>query len=383
MLLMFMTFCLLGWRMKIKIYYGPRKGFDKSIPQSTEFISLSKLVEISDRKRRNLQIDVPNVPKEKEIKESFDNVVATTDEYSLLSDSGLNGFMTLLNEFRIKHIYFQNPPHIVVRQLKKVYSDIREESYSYENISMDRLKDFSNKFDSEILGQENAKNNLMVYLYQIAKNYNGGKPLVLMLYGPTGVGKTETAKLLSSVLKQRLFRKQFSMFHSNSFVDYIFGASHNSSSLSRDLLERESNIILFDEFDKPNSSFYSAFYQMFDEGRFEDRNYQINLRNSVIFCTSNFRSKAQISQVLGDSIYNRFDAFIEYKPLSNDTVKQLIFRAFSQLMDTLDLDDKNKINEQESLSTLLSYSTRLSNFRELDKFVKNYVFASILKAEKI
>ena len=122
---------------------------------------------------------------------------------------------------------------------------------------------------------------------------------------------------------------------------------------------------------------------MFDEGRFEDRNYQINLRNSVIFCTSNFRSKAQISQVLGDSIYNRFDAFIEYKPLSNDTVKQLIFRAFSQLMDTLDLDDKNKINEQGSLSTLLSYSTRLSNFRELDKCVKNYVFASILKAEKI
>lgn len=91
----------------------------------------------------------------------------------------------------------------------------------YKNIQIETLKIFANKFASEILGQEKAKTKLLVNLYQLAKNYNKGKPIVLMLFGPAGVGKTETAKLLSSVLGQHLFRKQFSMFHTNSFADYI------------------------------------------------------------------------------------------------------------------------------------------------------------------
>ncbi|MGF3076521.1 AAA family ATPase [Facklamia sp. P12955] len=87
---------------------------------------------------------------------------------------------------------------------------------------------------------------------------------------------------------EKLFRKQLSMYQNKSFADYVFGGNHAEASLARDLLERESKILLFDEFDKANSIFYSAFYQMFDEGRYEDKNYSFDMQNSIIICTSNF-----------------------------------------------------------------------------------------------
>lgn len=366
--------------MKIKVFYGPRKAFDEILPKGIRPKTLTKLVEISDYKRHNIYVDYPNKTKENRRKQSFKNVIATTEEYALLSDSGLNGLITLLDEFSIENIYFQNPPSSIVSQLEEVYRKIGRDNYLYKNIQTKTLKIFANKFTSEILGQETAKNKLLMNLYQLAKNYNKGKPIVLMLYGPAGVGKTETAKLLSSVLGQHLFRKQFSMFHTNSFADYIFGASHNSSSLSRDLLERESNVILFDEFDKPDNMFYSAFYQMFDEGEFEDKNYQVNLKNSIIFCTSNFTNECEIKRELGEAIYSRFDAFIEYKALRKEVVNQLISKSFDKLINSLDNDDRKRIDKQECLDILLANSSNLQNARELDKFVNEYVFSRILKA---
>ena len=90
--------------------------------------------------------------------------------------------------------------------------------------------------------------------------------MVLMFYGPSGVGKTETAKFISKALGEKIFRKQFSMFHSEEFSDYLFGENHSRPCFAKDLLERESNVILLDEFDKPAPVFHSVFYQLFDEG---------------------------------------------------------------------------------------------------------------------
>ena len=48
--------------------------------------------------------------------------------------------------------------------------------------------------------------------------------------------------------------------------------------LQKDLLGRESDVILLDEFDKANPIFHSAFYQLFDDGIYEDTNYYLELK---------------------------------------------------------------------------------------------------------
>ena len=72
----------------------------------------------------------------------------------------------------------------------------------------------------------------------------------MLFYGSSGIGKTETANFISACLEEKIFRKQFSMFQNNQFSTYLFGGAHYEKSFAKDLLDRESNVILLDEFDK-------------------------------------------------------------------------------------------------------------------------------------
>lgn len=175
-----------------------------------------------------------------EEKDEIENLVVSTEEYSRLSESGINSFNSLLSEAIIENMYLQNPPEVVVEQLKSYYEDkeIEIEQYEYKKFNEKIVKKFFDDFSLNILGQEESKNKLTSCLYKIAKGYNDEKPIVILLYGPTGVGKTETVKFLSKILRQKLFRKQFSMYQNNNFYDYVFGSNHSSTSLARDLLER-------------------------------------------------------------------------------------------------------------------------------------------------
>ena len=250
---------------------------------------------------------------DKEKKEKIEVLVGKSEEYSMIKEEALNDFVTILEEYKIEDMYFQNPPKLIFEMLKKSYKkkEIKIEYFEFKDIDEKIILEINSKFDTKIIGQNNVKEKLLINLYSNIKKLKT-KPLILMFYGPSGVGKTETAKYLSEILGEKLFRKQFSMYQNNSFFDYVFGEKHGISSLARDLLNRESNVILFDEFDKAESTFYSAFYQLFDEGILIDKNYEVKLKNSIIICTSNYRNLLDIKKKLGEAIYSRFDDFIEF-----------------------------------------------------------------------
>lgn len=70
----------------------------------------------------------------------------------------------------------------------------------------------SNHFDEEIIGQPKVKKQLLASLYELYRKKNKNAPIIFMFYGPSGVGKTETAKYLSMLLGGELFRQQLSMY---------------------------------------------------------------------------------------------------------------------------------------------------------------------------
>ena len=88
-------------------------------------------------------------------------------------------------------------------------------------------------------------------------NTNVLNSVVLLFYGNSGIGKTETAQFLTEKIGGQILRKQFSM---NLQIIYL-AESITKKSFAKDLIGRDSNVILLDEFDKPYSVFHSAFYQ--------------------------------------------------------------------------------------------------------------------------
>tara|TARA_Y100001933_G_C18607063_1_gene400509 strand:+ start:50 stop:577 length:528 start_codon:yes stop_codon:yes gene_type:complete len=169
------------------------------------------------------------------------------------------------------------------------------------------------------------------------------------------------------------------MFHNEEFSSYIFGGKHSQNSLSRDLLERQSNVILFDEFDKPHPVFHSAFYQMFDEGEYQDKNYHVTLKNSIIICTSNYNNESEIKKHLGAPIYSRFDSVIKFEELKPIDIKKIVEKEYKLILSKLDDNEVEIINKSGVFESVLSAVMRFSNVREARRILKEAISYLLVK----
>ena len=349
----------------IKIFIGPKKAFEEYVPTG-DILLLNDLVKIADGKITRYY-------------DSYDFLVGYSENYSGISESAIQNFNALLKTVEFDEIYLQNPPENIKRLIETTYNDVTIEVYDYPILTPEKFLRINEKFNERIVGQGHVKDELLTSLYDLLMEYNGNKPICLLFYGPSGVGKTETAKFLSEVIEGKLFRKQFSMFQNNKFSEYLFGGAHMQASFARDLLERESNIILLDEFDKAANVFHDAFYQLFDEGTFEDSNYKVPLKNSIIICTSNYLNIKDIRKNIGDPLFFRFDKIIEFKKLDKDAITRILTDKVNKKYELLRDEDKELINPQEIINYFKGYSESLINTRQISKFVDEKINRTLVE----
>jgi ATP-dependent Clp protease ATP-binding subunit ClpA len=386
---------------KILIYKGSKAGFSEFIEReqaSNYKLFISEIYKIDELKQKTslFVINVPQEQTEEDIEraknkhkqlseideQKSQNMVIFSENYSSLNEHVLSNIKLYFEKLNIKNVLIHNPPHfledLLVLEYKKLVK-VEEENYSY--FTLEKLQQLENDIKQKVLGQNNALENLLNYLtYTLQNSFK--KPLVLLFYGSSGIGKTETAQCLARILGKPLFRKQMSMGQSGESLTYFFGGKHGEKSLAKDLLGRESNIILLDEFDKVNKTFHNAFYQLFDEGDLVDNNYSVKLGKSIIICTSNFSSEDQIKKELGEPIFSRFDDVIKYEDLTVDILKQIINKEIETEFENLDQDQKEKIDKNEitkRFSTLSDNKIKsLQNARKVKKYVR-YIFAVELR----
>lgn len=251
--------------------------------------------------------------------------------------------------------------------------------YGYPVVTRDTLIRFRDGFAEHLVGQAAVRDALLAALYPLTTTRRT-KPVVLMFYGPSGVGKTETAQFVNGLLGGTLLRKQFSMFHNDKFASYLFGGTHSEASFARDLLDRESGVILIDEFDKANAVFHSAFYQLFDGGVFEDKNYNVEVGPALIICTSNYSTEDEIRKALGDALYSRFDSLIHFKPLSKDEIRQVIDRLVDDRFSKLASDEQARLESRNIKATLYPVADKSGNVRKLGKLVDEVISLVLVRA---
>ena len=363
---------------KVVIYYGSNEAFEAIIPSSYRNLS-DVAMQLDDAGKVTRMIhDIPGQekiepPKTKKLR--IKDFVISADEYSSVQEHVIINFADFLGKLSISNMYVQNPPDNVFKQLKRLYGreNIIDIQYQkYKSVTAELIRKINKEYSSRIIGQDIVKGNLLNALYPLIDNKQE-KPVVMLLYGNSGLGKTETAQYIAELLEGKLFRKQFSMYQNGEFANYLFGGRYNEKSFAKDLLGRDSNVILLDEFDKANSIFHSAFYQLFDEGIYEDQNYKVDVKHGIVICTSNYLSIEEIKEKLGAPIYNRFDAIIKFDDLSDDAKTKIA----EDYLRSIKEDIPPEINT-ERLFTLVK---KLNNAREIQHLIRDSI--SLVEIRKI
>jgi len=312
------------------------------------------------------------------------HVVVESSDYASFAEHVMLNFAGLVRRVGPEHVHVHNPPTQVQEQLERSFPTTLQ-TYEYPRVDAAALVKLDSSFEDRIVGQGAVKDLLLAGLYPLTLP-SRHRPIVLMFYGPSGVGKTETATLVNDLLGGDLFRKQFSMFHSDKFASYLFGGMVSEPSLAHDLLDRESGVILIDEFDKANPVFHSAFYQLFESGTFEDKNYSVDVGPALIICTSNYDSSAAVTEALGDALASRFDAVIGFADLGQSHLLELIRRIVADRLGKLQNSERLALADVDLVSKLAPLSTERGNVRRLtsvvDQFISIYLVRALLARER-
>ena len=170
--------------------------------------------------------------------------------------------------------------------------------------------------------------------------------------GPTGVGKTETARALAEFLfddEDALVRLDMSEYGERHSVARLIGAPpgyvgyEEGGQLTEAVRRRPYSVVLFDEIEKAHPDVFNVLLQILDAGRLTDgQGRTVDFRNAVIILTSNIGSswilehtgddwelvevKVQeaLRQGFKPEFLNRIDEIIVFKPLTKDQLEQVV-----------------------------------------------------------
>ncbi|MDH5717545.1 MAG: AAA family ATPase [Spirochaetia bacterium] len=217
----------------------------------------------------------------------------------------------------------------------------------------EKLLNIEDYLRKRIVGQDDA---LKALGEAIRRNRAGlseeNKPIGSFLFlGPTGVGKTETAKALAEILfndEKAMVRIDMTEYMEKHSTARLIGAPpgyigyDEGGQLTEAIRTKPYSVILFDEIEKAHKDVFNLFLQILDDGRLTDsKGHMVNFKNTIIIMTSNIASETiasvemtnkdkisaiekELSMVFKPEFLNRLDASIIFHSIKKEQLERIV-----------------------------------------------------------
>jgi len=230
-----------------------------------------------------------------------------------------------------------------------------------------KIMELESNIKQKLYGQDAAVDAVLDRVYiSFAGISNEKRPMASFLFlGPTGTGKTELARLLSTSLDMPLLKYDMSEFQERHSVSGLIGAppgyvgfedgSLGGGKLISDISKNPFSIILFDEIEKAHPDVSNILLQMLDEGVLTSSNgKKVNVKNSIIILTSNLGAAAAEGNNIGfgsqektgederalkeffkPEMRNRIDQIVKFEKLDTLAIKKIVLKFTQELQTSL------------------------------------------------
>lgn len=236
----------------------------------------------------------------------------------------------------------------------------------------DKILGIEEELKKDVVGQDKA---LHAIARAIKRNKAGlselNRPIGSFLFlGPTGVGKTESAKTLARFLfdsEKNLIRIDMSEYMEKHAASRLVGAPpgyvgyEEGGQLTEAVRRKPYSVVLFDEIEKAHPDVFNMLLQVLDDGRLTDnKGVTIDFRNTIIILTSNIASSAimelkeenerenavkdALKNYFKPEFLNRLDDIVIFNPLGLEQITHIVDILFKAI--------EKKVQEREIRITL-------------------------------
>lgn len=331
-------------------------GYDQVLKAHPEFLSKFEKVDITPTSTEETLSILKNHAHLYRVsikQDGLEEIVKLSEKFIGNQPQPLKSLL-VLEELRSLH------KNITVEDIRQVISD--KTNMPIGTMGADERKvliELEKRMQEKIIGQDEAIKDVSESLRRLRTGIaDPSKPAGSFLFlGPTGTGKTYTAKILAESYfghKSAMVRFDMSEFSlSNS-------AGMFTDRLASVIEEHPLSLIFFDELEKANRTIHHLLLQVLDEGRLtRESGRVVSFKNSIIIATSNAGStdiianpsiekKVLIDNLIRNGIFvpeflNRFSGIIFFKPLGEKNVRRVTELMLQEFRDRLFEDKKIKL----------------------------------------
>lgn len=219
-----------------------------------------------------------------------------------------------------------------------------------------QLRDLDKELEAHVIGQNQAVNKVARAIRRNRIGLNkSGRPIGSFLFvGPTGVGKTETAKQLAKQLfgsKDAMIRFDMSEYMDKTSTSKLIGAApgyvgyEEAGQLTEQVRRHPYSLILLDEVEKAHPDVMHMFLQILDDGRLTDsQGRTVSFKDTIIIMTSNagtgdavasvgFGAEAagsthsiidKLTNYFKPEFLNRFDDIVQFNALTKEDLMKIV-----------------------------------------------------------